>query len=110
MLTRGQGSTNTIQVARHLCNGSFHQFGCGGMFAHRRPCPYAGAFPDLVAGQSHVRPNLSSSQIDIPIPPNKPVSCTRHNWHHRVWQFMAADLEPQLLSAGCQTRCMSHQQ
>ena len=90
MLTRGQRSTDTIQVARHLCNGSFHQFGCGGVLAHRCPRPFASAFPDFVASQSHVGPNLSSCLIDIPIPPNKPVSCTRHNWHHRMRQFAAA--------------------
>jgi hypothetical protein len=79
MFTRGQRGTNTIQVARHLCHSSFHQFGCWGMFAHRRPGSFAGALPDLMAGQSHIGPNLSSCLIDIPIPPNKGVSCTRHN-------------------------------
>jgi len=75
VLTRGQGGTNTIQVARHLCHGVFHQFGCRGRFAHRRPRPMAGAFPDLMASQSHIGPNLSSCLVDIPIPPNKHFSC-----------------------------------
>lgn len=38
-----------------------------------------GSFPNLMAGQSHVRPNRPARAIHVPVPPSKYSPCTRHH-------------------------------
>jgi hypothetical protein len=57
MLPGGLRSPNAIEIARHLRNRVFHEFGGGTMIIEQGMRPPTRLFPDLMAGQSHIRSN-----------------------------------------------------
>ncbi len=82
MLLRRFRGPNTVEITRHLRNRVFHELGCGTMIIKKSFRPPTRVFPDLMASQSHIRPNRPSFLIDVPVPPNKYSPYMRHTAPH----------------------------